>query len=76
MGSHTNGICARLTMFKTRGCRFTGHFHDSGATEYNMASVVTVKDSGDVLFTATVQGHVSGTARPPASPPFRVPVLL
>ncbi|MFD6159350.1 hypothetical protein ACFWF7_28840 [Nocardia sp. NPDC060256] len=55
------GGFAHLTLFKSGNCRFTGHFHDSGATEYNMATVFTVQDSEGTLYTSGVQGHVSGT---------------
>jgi hypothetical protein len=58
------GGFAHLSLFKSGNCRFTGHFHDSGGTEYNMAVVVTVKDSAGMLYTIPHQGHVSGTFQP------------
>lgn len=40
---------------------FSGHFHDSGATEYNMSLVCAVKDAQNRVYTFEHQGHVSGT---------------
>jgi hypothetical protein len=34
-----------LTIRQDGTYSFTGHFHDSGATEYNMALMIAVKDS-------------------------------
>jgi hypothetical protein len=53
-----------LTLFQTGDFAFTGHFHDSGATEFNLNFVVGVRDSASPanLFTfSPAQGHVAGT---------------
>lgn len=55
------GGFAHLTLFSDGTVKFTGHFHDSGATEYNMAAVAAVKDDAGWAYTAQHQGHVSGT---------------
>jgi hypothetical protein len=51
---------AHLTLWNNGNYVFSGHFHDSGATEYNMQLVIAVSD-GAHAYTFEHQGHVSGT---------------
>lgn len=60
-GSVPVGGFAHLTLFPDGTVKFTGHLHDSGATEYNMSAVAAVKDDADFVYTAQHQGHVAGT---------------
>jgi hypothetical protein len=55
------GGYAHLTIRSDGTYSFSGHFHDSGATEYNMQLAWAVKDSINKVFTFEHQGHVSGT---------------
>ena len=52
---------AHLTIRQDGSYTFSGHFHDSGATEYNVALVWAVKDSQNMVYTFQHTGHVSGT---------------
>jgi hypothetical protein len=52
---------AHLTIRQDGSYTFTGHFHDSGATEYKMGLVWAVKDSQNIVYTLQHSGHVSGT---------------
>jgi hypothetical protein len=52
---------AQLTLFETGSVNFTGHFHDSGATSYNVAFGVGVRSQRGVLYTFGRQGHMAGT---------------
>lgn len=51
---------AHLTLWNNGNYVFSGHFHDSGATEYDMQLVIAVSD-GTHAYTFEHQGHVSGT---------------
>jgi hypothetical protein len=55
------GGYSHLTIRQDGTYSFSGHFHDSGATEYNMALVWAVKDSQNNVYTFEHKGHVSGT---------------
>jgi LGFP repeat len=55
------GGFAHLTLFQDGNYKFTGHLHDSGATEYNVAAVIGVKDGVNRVYTFQTQGHVAGT---------------
>lgn len=55
------GGWSHLTIRQDGTYTFTGHFHDSGATEYNMTEAWAVKDSADKAYTFAHAGHVSGT---------------
>jgi hypothetical protein len=55
------GGWAHLTLSADGSYVFSGHFHDYGATEYDMTAVVAVKDSAGMAYTIEHQGHVSGT---------------
>jgi len=55
------GGYSHLTIRKDGTYAFSGYFHDSGATEYNMALVWAVKDSQNNVYTFEHKGHVSGT---------------
>jgi cytochrome c5 len=52
---------SHLTIRQDGSFTFSGHFHDSGATEYNVALVWAVKDSQNMVYTFQHSGHVSGT---------------
>jgi hypothetical protein len=52
---------AHLTLFNDGNYEFSGHFHDSGATEYNVGIVIAVKDGANNAIAFEHQGHVSGT---------------
>jgi hypothetical protein len=58
------GGFAHLTLRRDGTYKFSGHFHDSGATEYNVAAVIAVKDSANLVYTFQHQGHASGTFEP------------
>ena len=55
---------SHLTIRKDGSYTFSGHFHDSGATEYNVALVWAVKDFQNMVYTFQHSGHVSGTFEP------------
>ncbi|HEY1945967.1 MAG TPA: hypothetical protein VGG97_03105 [Bryobacteraceae bacterium] len=55
------GGSSRLTLRQDGTYTFTGHFHDSGATEYNTSLVWAVKDAQNQVYTFSHAGHVSGT---------------
>src|SRR5258708_16270013 len=52
---------AHVTIRSDGTYSFSGHFHDSGATEYDMQLVWAVKDHTNKVYTFEHQGHVSGT---------------
>lgn len=58
------GGFAHLTLYPDGTVKFTGHFHDSGATEYNVAAAAAVKDDAGYAYTVQHTGHVSGTFEP------------
>lgn len=56
------GGWAHLTIRQDGTYSFSGHFHDSGAFEYNTALAWGVKDNNkNTLYTFEHKGHVSGT---------------
>ena len=55
------GGSSHLTIRQNGSYTFQGHFHDSGATEYNMALAWAVKDQREQVYTFQHVGHVSGT---------------
>jgi hypothetical protein len=55
------GGWSHLTIRKDGTYTFSGHFHDSGATEYNMGLVWGVKDNQNRAYTFKHQGAVHGT---------------
>ena len=55
------GGYAHLTLRQGGSYSFSGHFHDSGAAEYNVGFVLAVKDSADKVYTFQQNGHVAGT---------------
>jgi uncharacterized membrane protein len=55
------GGYSHLTIRKDGSYSFTGHFHDSGGTEYNMALAWVVADSENRGYSFEHQGHVAGT---------------
>jgi len=58
------GGYSHLTLRKDGTYSFSGHFHDSGGTEYNMGLVWGVKDTQNRAYTFKHSGHVSGTFEP------------
>ncbi len=58
------GGSSHLTIRQDGTYTFSGHFHDSGATEYNMALMIAVKDSQNRVYTFQHDGHASGTFEP------------
>jgi hypothetical protein len=55
------GGWSHLTIHSDGTYKFSGHFHDSGGTEYNVALAWAVKDSNNMAYTFQHSGHVSGT---------------
>jgi hypothetical protein len=55
------GGSSHLTLRQDGSYTFSGHFHDSGATEYNVYLVWAVKDSRNQVYTFQHSGHVYGT---------------
>jgi hypothetical protein len=51
-----------LTLRQDGSYTFSGHFHDSGFTSYDMLLAFVVKDAKNRAFTITHRGHVSGTS--------------
>jgi hypothetical protein len=58
------GGWSHLTLRQDGSLTFTGHFHDSGATEYNTNFIFAVKDSQNIVYTVTHSGRVYGTFEP------------
>jgi len=52
---------AQLTLFQGGHFNFIGHFHDSGATSYNVAFAVGVRSRLGTLYTFAKSGHMAGT---------------
>lgn len=55
------GGWAQLTLFSNGAVNFTGHFHDSGATSYDMTCTYAVRASDGTVYTFTKTGRVHGT---------------
>jgi hypothetical protein len=55
------GGYAHLTLRQDGTYSFSGHFHDSGAAEYNVNFAVVVKDSAGKGYAFQQSGHVAGT---------------
>lgn len=55
------GGWAQLTLFRTGGYNFTGHFHGSGAPSYDTSCVFAVRDAGGTVYTFSHRGRVHGT---------------
>ena len=55
------GGTAHLTLFPNGAYSFSGHFHDSGATSYDMEMVIVIKSSTNNVFTFAHKGRVHGT---------------
>lgn len=55
------GGTAHLTLFPNGAYSFSGHFHDSGATSYDMEMVIVIKSSANTVFTFAHKGRVHGT---------------
>lgn len=59
-GVPVGGWC-QLTLYSNGAYNFSGHFHDSGATSYNMSCVYAVRDGSGTVFTFSHRGEVHGT---------------
>ena len=55
------GGSSHLTIRQDGTYTFSGHFHDSGATEYSGSLAWAVKDAQNQVYTVSHSGHVSGT---------------
>lgn len=55
------GGFAHLTIRQDGSFTFLGHFHDSGALEFNVALAWVVKDSQNLVYAFQHSGHVAGT---------------
>lgn len=55
------GGWAQLTLFQNGAVNFTGHFHDSGATSYDMTCTFAVRASDGTVYTFVKTGRVHGT---------------
>ena len=55
------GGWAQLTLFQNGAVNFTGHFHDSGGTSYDMTCTFAVRASDGTVYTFTKTGRVHGT---------------
>jgi hypothetical protein len=58
------GGFSHLTLRQNGGYTFSGHFHDSGGTEFNVSLVWGAKDTANRVYTFQHSGHVSGTFEP------------
>jgi len=59
------GGWANLTIYPNGNYNFSGHFHDSGATSYNVGLVMAVRNPAtNTVFTFSDTGHVAGTFEP------------
>jgi hypothetical protein len=58
------GGFAHLTLRQDGSYSFSGHFHDSGADEFNVKMVWGIKDLANQLYTFQTSGHVAGTFEP------------
>jgi hypothetical protein len=52
---------AHVTLRQDGSFTFFGHFHDSGAPDFNDAIAVAVKDSQNIVYLFQHTGHMSGT---------------
>jgi hypothetical protein len=52
---------AHVTVRQDGSFLFSGHFHDSGAPDFNDAIVVAIKDSQNIVYTFQHTAHMSGT---------------
>jgi hypothetical protein len=55
------GGWAQLTLFRSGAVNFTGHFHDSGGTSYDVTCTFAVRAGDGNVFTFTKSGRVHGT---------------
>jgi hypothetical protein len=55
------GGSSHITIRQDGSYTFKGHFHDSGAPDFNVALVCAVKDSQNRVYTFQHSGHMSGT---------------
>jgi hypothetical protein len=55
------GGFAHLTLRQDGSYSFSGHFHDSGAVEFNVGLVWGIKDLANRVYTFQQSGHIAGT---------------
>ncbi len=55
---------AHVDLFPNGAFSFSGHFHDSGATSYNVTFAVAIRGSRGTTFTLAKEGRVHGTFEP------------
>jgi uncharacterized protein with LGFP repeats len=55
------GGSSHMTLRQDGSYTFSGHFHDTGATEYNLSLMWGVKDSANQRHTFQHTGYVAGT---------------
>jgi hypothetical protein len=55
---------SHLSLFPNGAYSFTGHYHDSGATSYDMGLVWVIKSSSGTAYTFAHAGKVHGTFDP------------
>jgi hypothetical protein len=60
-GGTTVGGNAHLSVNEAGGYTFSGHFHDSGAPDYNVKIVVGLKDSQNKVYTFAHSARIFGT---------------
>jgi hypothetical protein len=58
------GGWAQLTLHRNGAYNYSGHFHDSGGTSYNVAQAFGVRDAKGTVYTFGVAGRVHGTFEP------------
>jgi hypothetical protein len=55
------GGSAQLTLYENGAVNFTGHFHNSGAINFNDSCVMAVRASDGTVYTFSHKGSVGGT---------------
>ncbi len=55
------GGWSQLTLYRNGAFNYSGHFHDSGATSYNMSCVYAIRGVDGTIFTFSHRGRVHGT---------------
>ena len=55
------GGWANLTVDPGGSYNFSGHFHDSGAVNFNVSTIFAIKSSRGAVFTFSISGKVNGT---------------
>jgi hypothetical protein len=58
------GGWSSLSVWSNGAYNFNGHFHDSGATSYDVQIGWAIADGAGTVYTFTKSGHVAGTFEP------------